>query len=613
MQQMNSPLVDVLLNTAFLSQYTLFRRLIQSTLGPAGGPFAKWQVQVASAPTQNFKIDGGGSSLLDGAVSSVLDSEGPARFFLGGHMCLLKGDKNWRDNATTRPGIHSQLTAVSGATVTDTSAFFELDGDTIVGRPFFPDITDTSGDDSGPLGFTILSVTDENTLILDLTAPINQDGTAASFSPTPSTLADFGTVAGDFYRIGLTTSTGGTRYDTVVLDVYEDEADSSDDAIVKRSISGTVTESANALVVRQRIEVLQNLDASESPATFGDAPIFYDRRTDHDGNVHHRVALAVITREDAAADIATITNLEANTNTFWALTFGTLPPTTTDSSITNTTSGGVDTAPGEYGGATLEIPRLLLQMMGNVSDAQNQAFQNAGDHLNETDVLTAGQPGKGSDPDPSVDGRHIGLFTNTEMGAIYQAAGFSDSGANSANCLVSKQGHLGKASSTNDDEVTGALPHHGTSTGGNWSIEAIRPFNSVSSIGDIMQLGTSVIAVGHGWAQYQDCDSDGFHVGVNQGAVPHDTHALFEDLGIPMNNVALNGLTTKSAIQARYVVVPTASLAYGQGKGGTDDLEGGIRIRGWDVVNGLLSVRIDLKFGDAELPGACGTIFLISK
>jgi hypothetical protein len=613
---MNAPLVDVLLNTAFAAQYTLFRRFIQSVLGPAGSPFAKWGISQATSNTQNFKIDGGEPSLIDGAVGSDLTSEGPARFFLGGHMALLKGDKNWRDNVTTRPVIHSQITAVSGGTVTDTSAFFGLDSDTLVDRPFFPDLTNTSGDDSGPLGFKISSVQDENTLVLNLSAPINQDGTAASFSPTPSTLEDFGAVAGNFYRIGVTTPAAGTRIDTVVLDVYEDEASSDDDAIVKRSISGTVTESANALVVRQRIEVLEGVNAAESPAPFGQSPLFYDRRTDHDGNVHHRVALATLSRTSGTNTISTadITNLEASTNDVWALTFGSLPPTVIDAAIIDANSAGVSTEAGKYGGTTVEIGRLLLQMLGNVSGDQNAAFQNMGDHVNSVDAVTAGVPGVGSSSYPG-DGRHLALLTNEEHGALLNASGITRSDAATDNNVITKQGHAGGSSAVNDGLHSGATTSHAVASGAAVVYQGdIGLLSTVVSNNDSFTLGETVIAMGTGFTDWEITDVNGMDKEISglPAAIPEDTDGTVTNVGIPISGISLGLLTTESAIRARYSVVAMGGMC-GSTTGGGQTMDNIIRCNGWSVVSGQLSVRFDVSASDSQRVAAWGSIFLVSK
>ncbi len=624
LQQEAAPIMDVLVNTFSRTAYVLLRRVLQNAMGPAGGPYAKFKVQGVDASisaVQNFKIAGGDGTTADGGVGSDLDHEGPARFFLGGHMALFASDRNFRDNSIARPPAHSTLTAIVGNVITDTSAFFGVYGDTLVGRPFYPDITLTNDDSgTGPVGFDILTVSDENTLVLDLDAPRNADGTASTMSPTPVTLAEMGVLAGATYRIGLTTPAAGTRVDTVILDVYEDEVDGDEDPILNRSVEGTATPSANAMAVKQRIEVLQGLSAKASPSPHGDFPLYYTRRNDRDGRVHHRVALALITRtagQDSISDASPsdIENLEVATNDLWALTFGTLPPRITDTSILDANSGGSDLAPGNYGGQPLEIGRLLLQMLGNVSDQQNEAFQNAGDHVNQAGIVQAGDPGVGSGPygaSPN-DGRHVGLFTNEELGAILNAIDMQQASAATANALLSKQGH--KGSQANDGATpSGAIGDHANPTGViSWPSRFNNLFVPYTSNIDVVTLGSSTIAVGYGFTEYHQSDSDGFPLaGGGTPAIPNNATALFEDLGIPIEGINLGPYVTTSQIKAKYAVFCMAGLSGGLANG-SQDLEGIVRLRDWSVVNNQLSVRVDVWVDDSERFGVWGSVILVSR
>jgi len=613
LQQQGAPLVDALMNTFSYVAYAMIRRVIQNAMGPAGTPYAKFQIQPAAGDqTQNFQILGGDGTVSDSGVGSDLDHEGPARFYLGGHMALLPSTKEYRNNSITRPLIHSQITAVVGNAVTDTSAFFGEYGDTLVGRPFYPDITSTD-DDTGiaPLGYAIESVTDVNTLILDLSSPYNADGTASVSSPAPDTLESTGIAAGDYYRIGLT-SPSVDRTDTVVLDVYEDEIDGTDDPMLLRTIEGTSTPSANARAVRQRIEVLEGVDVTDSPEVHGAYPLYYTRGTDRDGNIHHRVALATIYRPASAADItdvspSNITNLDVTTNDLWALTFGTLPPTTTDSSITDDPSVGVNTATGSYGGATLDISRLLLQMLGNVSDEQNKAFQNMGDRINGAGTVVAGDPGTGEnyyEESPST-GRHLALLTNDEMGAMLNAVGIAEGDAATTNCLISKRGHGGLQENPSTTPTGAVAPHANptgssavvTTNGGSYFAAGLTSNNSQ------FLLGQTVFAAGYGWNDFGPDGDDSFK--------RSDFNKHLEGLLIPINGVLLGGLT-QAQIESRYAVTAIAGIGGGVGND-SNDYEGAVVCRGWSVANNKLNVVIDMRSIRPSTDAAWGAIFLVSR
>jgi len=642
LQQHNAPLVDVLLNSFFTAGYTAMRRVIQNALGPAGSPFAKFQVKEASAggaQVNNFRVVGGTTGqLVDGGVSTKLDHEGPARFFLGGHVALLPSDREWTSNSTVRPPIHSTVTAAAGSVLTDTSAFFLAHGASLVGRICYPNIALTN-DDTGvaPVGFPITSVTDDNSIVLDTASPKNADGTAFSNTPIamPTNLPDVGVVAGSFYRFDMS-SVAASRVDTVILDVYEDEADPDDDPLLSRTINGTTTPSSNARVVRQRVEVLEDVNAVDSPPPIGDSPLYYERKTDRDGNVHHRVALATISRDTDSPAIITdseITDLEAASNKLWALTFGTLPPTTVDSTIFDTevdspedqNSSGVTTAPGQYGGETIEIPRLLLQMLGNVSDDQNRAFQNAGDYSQSAGVLkttVAGDPGvgDGSYKDSPNTGRHVSLLSNDEQGAILEASGVQMTDAQYYNCFLTKNGHLGSAAGHPSGTPPGSVSVHSSLSGATWSLPETT-FHAARTIGNAQSMGFPVI-VGVGYAALQDTNTDGYPLQAGEDpAIPNDASGTFVNLGVPILNINLSlssapgggAWTLPSNIAAHYTVIPTVCMAGGMGAGSGQDWEGSFRVTGWSVVGSDLSVRFDATGFDFQHPHVMATIYLISK
>ncbi len=523
MQQKDAPILDVLWNTFMVGLYTQLRRRTQSFTGPAGTPFGTFKVIEApvGTTTGNFAIQGALSgasgAVTDGHISTTNQQEGPARFYLGGHMALFDGDREWLDSDTL-PTMHSKITTINGATsFTDTSAFFEVMGDTLVGRVCYPDITDISDDTAaGPIGWPVLEVVDTNTISLDFANPKNADGTAFTGSPAPSSLEDAGIVAGDYYRFSITTADSPSRSDTIILDIYEDEETSSDDPVLGRPIEGTVSSTMNAKKSAQRIEYLENVDLQSGSPLMGEAPYYYERRTDNDGHVHHRCILAIVSRTGGKATVETADITTYNDYDQFNLGFSNLPPTTTGSFVDGTATAapgaagsiGYNTGTGPWGLDTtaLNVDRLLLQMLGNITDNMNSAIQNMGDYDNGTNDV-AGQPGIGGGTYSSTGG-HVMLATNDEQASIRQRA--TGDGVGWANQLQSVLAHRGfaldasaPAGTAAEHMIAGTSQASGSSANSAlpgpilFSVKLSTPGNNFSGTVDIdsgIVMGTSLAA-----------------------------------------------------------------------------------------------------------------------
>lgn len=472
LQQQKSPIVDVLLNTAFHAVYTQLRRLIQSTF-KNGTPFGAFTIEAMDVP-YDFKLVAGTGSYTASGLSDAVDTvtstnvpTGPARFYVGGHVAILPADRDWKSASVVgSPEIHSTITSMSADTIEDTSAFFGVLGASLVGKYVAVNIDDTSSAANTPKLLAITSYT-ATTLTLDLTQYWYYNtgsGLYVSVPLTAVTLSDI-TAVGNYYRIEPS-NPGGARADSIYLDVYLDEMDSTDDPIVQRAIGGVPVHSANFGYVKQRLEWLEDYNGGTSTvAGKAAANNIYEIRTDSDGNVHHRVLLAVIAKESGNGQINTADITLYNNDPLWGLTIGSLPKAGTGAIVDGTASAaagasgstGSNATAGSYNGATLDLPNLLLQMLGNVTDNQNKAFQNMGDYNDGANK--AGAPGKGDSAATSMSSeRHIALVTNQEQAAISNQD-FTASPPTYTNPFITIDSHRGNAGAAVGSTTTKGAEH----------------------------------------------------------------------------------------------------------------------------------------------------------
>lgn len=249
------PLVDADLNSTFFSVMTQLRRVIQNVLGN-GALSSAFLIAESASPANNFTITGGDGS-----------NEGMARAFVGGYPCGLKDDVEYSFNPVDArmKRIGSQVSSVVALVLTDTSANYVVNE--LVGRNLTPDI------DNPAVTFPIVANT----------------ATTISIGAGDLTVA---TAKDKFYRVELSTPSGGPRTDEVYLDVFVDEVTATEDTNLVHTDLVPATASALRLVVRQAVKV-----------TEGQAlPTDY---TDSDGRLHFIFHLATLVRPDGVADVLT--------------------------------------------------------------------------------------------------------------------------------------------------------------------------------------------------------------------------------------------------------------------------------------------------------------------
>ncbi len=239
--------------------FTQMRRLEQAALGD-GFTGTSFKV-VDNGLNNDFDITGG-----DGT------DDGSGRGFLAGIPVSKYVTSAF--NSTTNTEVYSKSTNLTATVLTDSAANYTTNE--LIGRSLYPN-------NAINLGYLITA------------------NTATTITTAGNMLA--GASIGNRYRVALSTpSASGTRTDTVLLDVYVDEIDSTEDPQLKHNLSknsGTVTiESA----VRKKVE--QNIWVKQDYASVPTSPY-----TDSDGNVHYVTRLATFLRSSGVATISNITDV----------------------------------------------------------------------------------------------------------------------------------------------------------------------------------------------------------------------------------------------------------------------------------------------------------------
>lgn len=260
--QQGKSVIDADLTSISLLQYLNLRRVIQNSLGDGstGDAFKCVERIVASVLAENdFNLIGG-----------YTPEKGPEIFFLGGHPAKLFDSVNaWKTNKN----LSGNTSGILATTITDSSAFWITNE--FVGRKVVPDIN-------------------QPTKVYDVVA-----NTQTTITVTPgSNLPVDGIVSGKPYKILLTTPTAD-RQDVVILDIYAEEIDGTEDADILHA-TPTLKESA------RRLKLIQNVYVREGTT---DLPTSLQQPDgswiDSDGNEHFLVKLAVLSRLE---DDATISN-----------------------------------------------------------------------------------------------------------------------------------------------------------------------------------------------------------------------------------------------------------------------------------------------------------------
>ena len=257
LQQSGKAAVDADFNDAAFSMVAQMRRLIQNTIGDR-------------TPNNGFRIDQSGVTTTNNLTIKGGDgtNEGAGRIFVSGFPCMLKDDVEYSDGSAdvNQRRLMPQITGVPSALIlVDSTANWTVDEH--AGKTLTPDV------DIPATTFTILS------------------NTATQITVTAGDLAA-ATSPQKFYRIELSTPSGGARTDEVYLDVFIDEQDEVEDPNFIHTDLTPDQAAANRLVLRQFIRVKEG---AATPAG----------HTDLDGRAHFTLKIATINRLDADATITT--------------------------------------------------------------------------------------------------------------------------------------------------------------------------------------------------------------------------------------------------------------------------------------------------------------------
>lgn len=231
----------------------------------------------SSSPNDGFKCSGDGASNDFKIAGGPSDPFGGGRIWVGGYPCLLIPDIRYVNNGSSegKASIYARVTAVGSTFIEDSSANYVVNE--LAGRVVTPDVT-TPG-----TTFTITSNT----------------ATRITVAGNPLTS---GIVVGNRYRLELTTPAAGpSRSDAVYLNVYLDEVSGAKDPSILNNI-GTPLETQRFL------QVIQTIFVREDVTGVGELPSTY---TDADGNEHHTLKIATLTRPgaQAAINIGNVTDL----------------------------------------------------------------------------------------------------------------------------------------------------------------------------------------------------------------------------------------------------------------------------------------------------------------
>jgi len=243
MYQRSFPGVDADFNDGHPSFFTQLRRAIAYGVGD-GSPNDGFEVVQATSTSNNFGVKGGDGTL-----------EGAGRLFFAGYHCFLKSDV---DYVSTSTDIHPQSYLLSETTLTDSSANWTINE--LAGRNLTPDIT-------AP-GNTYAIVSNTTTVITVVGG---------------SQMVTDGAVAGDFYRVELSTS-GAPRSDEVYVDVFLDEITETEDPNLIHPSLIPPTVSAYRAQLRQNVRVTEGGTTPTGPFT------------DADGRLHYYYKIATIAR-----------------------------------------------------------------------------------------------------------------------------------------------------------------------------------------------------------------------------------------------------------------------------------------------------------------------------
>jgi len=251
--QQGIPWIDADENDDRLSVATQLRRLIQMVgCGAIGNG---WKISANGTSRYDFTVTGGDGTL-----------DGAGRYLANGYVPLLKTDVNYVNSGATlaNTSICPRITNIvynsgTGQTLIEDSAA-NWNTNEHVGKTIYPDIT-------AGYNTTVVSNT-ANTMI------VTGDATTSG-------------EIGSFYRINLTDTTSpATRTDTVFLNVYVDEYDSTDDPNLEHQLAVPVT-------AQLREKLIHTIYVREGGTSFPDY-------VDADGNQHYVFPLARIYRNGTA-------------------------------------------------------------------------------------------------------------------------------------------------------------------------------------------------------------------------------------------------------------------------------------------------------------------------
>jgi hypothetical protein len=248
--QQGIPWIDADENDDRLSVATQLRRLVQMVgCGAIGNG---WKITADGSSPYDFTVTGGDGTL-----------DGAGRYLANGYVPLLKDDVNYINSGATEAetSICPRITNIvynsgTGLTLIEDSAANWLTNDH-VGKTIYPDITS---------GFNTVVVSNTANTML-----VTGDATVSGETGSP-------------YRIALTDVPG--RVDTVFLNIYVDEYNSTDDPNLEHQLAVPVT-------AQLREKLIHTIYVQEGGTSF---PEYVDA----DGNQHYTIPLARIYRNGSA-------------------------------------------------------------------------------------------------------------------------------------------------------------------------------------------------------------------------------------------------------------------------------------------------------------------------
>lgn len=241
------PLVDADFNDAEMQKIMQVRRAIDAAFGNAARNYNAFRVaEYTAAPTNDFLIGGGDGS-----------AEGAGRFWLGGLNLLNVGAIRFNSNVTgtaASPGvatqIHPRATLIQDWVLSDSSANFEVN--MLAGRLLTPSIGYPGSAPYTCPAYTIVSNTATTITVSNI------DPSTGLPTMAPMTTYDLGSGL-NYYRVELSTPSGGDRTDFVLLDAYLDEVDAVEDPVLNHNQgpagAASTVESARRHQVSQRVFV----------------------------------------------------------------------------------------------------------------------------------------------------------------------------------------------------------------------------------------------------------------------------------------------------------------------------------------------------------------------